>query len=105
MTRRTIITGIAASLAAALAAGHAAAQDACAEGRTLEPGVLTVATGNPAYAPWVLNDAPEAGEGFEAAVAYAVAGAMGFPADRVAWVRASFSLRRAWLLSPRSCAY
>jgi len=68
----------------------AVAQNACAAGRTLTEGVLTFATGNPAYAPWVLNDAPEAGEGFEAAVAYAVAGEMGFPPDQVAWVRTSF---------------
>jgi polar amino acid transport system substrate-binding protein len=40
--------------------------------------VLTIATGNPAYYPWVLNDAPESGEGFEAAVAYAIAAEMGF---------------------------
>jgi ABC-type amino acid transport/signal transduction systems, periplasmic component/domain len=71
---------------AALAAGHAA----CATGKTLEDGVLTIATGNPAYYPWVMNDAPESGEGFEAAVAYAIAAAMGFEADQVAWVRTSF---------------
>lgn len=70
----------------ALAGEHAT----CAAGKTLEEGVLTVATGNPAYYPWVLNDAPESGEGFEAAVAYAVAGAMGFGPEEVVWVRSSF---------------
>ena len=40
---------------------------------TVADGVLTIATGEPAYYPWVIDDAPESGEGFEAAVAYAVA--------------------------------
>ena len=45
----------------------------CATGITLDDGTLTVATGEPAFPPWVIDDAPESGEGFEAAVAYAVA--------------------------------
>lgn len=73
----------------ALTATGALAQT-CAEGKTLTEGVLTIATGNPAYYPWVLNDAPESKEGFEAAVAYAIAGAMGFSDDQVKWVRTSF---------------
>jgi len=76
------ILGVAAT--GAFAAGH------CAAGKTLTDGTLTIATGNPAYYPWVLNDAPEAGEGFEAAVAYALAEEMGFAADAVTWVRTSF---------------
>ena len=67
-----------------------AAGESCAAGKTLEDGVLTVATGNPAYYPWVIDDTPESGEGFEAAVAYAVANAMGFADDQVKWVRTSF---------------
>ena len=63
---------------------------ACAEGKTLDDGVLTIATGNPAFSPWVENDAPESGEGFEAAVAYAVAEEMGFTGDAVTWVRTTF---------------
>jgi len=69
---------------AALAAGH------CAADKTLTDGKLTIATGNPAYYPWVLDDAPESGQGFEAAVAYAVASEMGFAAEDVVWVRSSF---------------
>ncbi len=76
-------------LAAALATG-AMAQDDCAAGKTLEEGKLTIATGNPAYFPWVIDDAPESKQGFEAAVAYAVAGKMGFSDDQVVWVRSSF---------------
>jgi polar amino acid transport system substrate-binding protein len=83
---KTIIATIAATLIAgsSMAAGH------CAAGKTLTEGTLTIATGNPAYYPWVLNDAPEAGEGFEAAVAYALAAEMGFAAQDVTWTRTSF---------------
>ena len=70
----------------AFAGGHRG----CADGKTLTDGTLTIATGNPAYYPWVMNDAPESGEGFEAAVAYAIAEKMGFDADNVTWVRTSF---------------
>ena len=57
---------------------------------TITEGKLTIATGNPAYSPWVENDAPESGEGFEAAVAYAVAGELGYDAENVVWVRTTF---------------
>ncbi len=57
---------------------------------TVEAGVLTIATGEPAYEPWVLNDAPESGEGFEAAVAYAVAEQLGYDKSAVKWIRTTF---------------
>jgi polar amino acid transport system substrate-binding protein len=57
---------------------------------TLTDGVLTVATGEPAFEPWVVNDDPESGEGFEAAVAYAVAEELGFADADVTWVRTTF---------------
>ncbi len=66
------------------------AQNDCATGKTLTEGTLTIATGNPAYFPWVIDDAPESKQGFEAAVAYAVANEMGFSDDQVTWVRSSF---------------
>ena len=37
-----------------------------------------------------IDDAPESGEGFEAAIAYAVAEELGFAADDVVWVRTTF---------------
>jgi len=57
---------------------------------TVESGMLTIATGEPAYYPWVIDDAPESGQGFEAAVAYAVATQLGFSKDEVKWVRTTF---------------
>jgi polar amino acid transport system substrate-binding protein len=91
MTRSSIIRGVAALGAAALALGLAActptaetASDYVTEGK------LTIGTGEPAYFPWVIDDAPETGEGFEAAVAYAVAEELGFAAEDVVWVRTTF---------------
>jgi polar amino acid transport system substrate-binding protein len=62
----------------------------CADGNTLTEGELTVATGEPAFPPYVIDDAPESGEGFEAALAFAVADQMGFGEDQVTWVRTTF---------------
>ena len=76
--------------AAAILLATTAYADECATGKTLHDGVLTVATGNPAYFPWVMDNAPESGEGYEAAVAYAVAAEMGFDAEHVNWIRTSF---------------
>jgi len=58
--------------------------------RFVTPGKFTVATGEPAYYPYVIDDAPETGKGFESAVAYAVAKQLGFAADDVVWVRTGF---------------
>jgi polar amino acid transport system substrate-binding protein len=63
---------------------------ACAEGKTLEAGSLTIATGDPAFPPYVIDDKPESGEGFEAALALAVARELGFEGTAVKWVRTSF---------------
>jgi polar amino acid transport system substrate-binding protein len=62
-------------------------------------GQLTVGTDNPAYppwfggsekAPWKVSD-PRSGEGFESAVAYAVAGKLGFAKSEVKWVVVPFN--------------
>jgi polar amino acid transport system substrate-binding protein len=57
---------------------------------TLTDGKLTIATGEPAYYPYVIDDAPDSGEGFEAALAYAIAEELGFAAEDVVWVRTTF---------------
>ena len=58
--------------------------------KTVTPGKLTIATGEPAYSPWVENNDPASGKGFEAAIAYAVAGKLGFANADVVWVRSTF---------------
>jgi polar amino acid transport system substrate-binding protein len=70
-----------------------AGAEACSPGEldTLEPDTLTIATDEPAYEPWVVGDAPESGEGFEAAVAYAVAEELGYSEDQVTWTRVPFN--------------
>ena len=77
---------------AAPSAAATTAADSCAKESlaTVAAGKLTIATGEPAYYPWVIDDAPESAEGFEAAVAYAVAEELGYTADEVAWVRTTF---------------
>lgn len=57
---------------------------------TVTEGKLTIATGEPAYSPWVENDDPASGEGYEAAVAYAVADKLGFAKADVVWTRTTF---------------
>jgi polar amino acid transport system substrate-binding protein len=58
---------------------------------TLYPGIFTVGTDEPAYPPWYLSDDPANGEGFESALAYAVAGHLGYGRDDVRWVRVPFN--------------
>lgn len=73
------------------ASGGATTEDSSApENDTVTAGKLTFATGEPAYYPWVIDDEPESGEGFEAAVAYAVAEELGYAKADVVWVRTLF---------------
>lgn len=58
--------------------------------RLYEPGKLTVATGEPVYPPWMMNDDPAGGEGFENGLVYALAEELGFERDDVEWVRVTF---------------
>jgi len=87
--RRTLAAiGSAAIVATALAACTPTTPEAQSDYVT--EGKLTIATGNPAYYPWVIDDAPESGEGFESAIAYAVADELGFAKEDVVWVRTGF---------------
>ncbi len=90
LSRIIAVAGVAA-LAVTLAACAPAAEtaDEAASGYVTD-GKLTIATGEPAFFPWVLDDAPESGEGFESAIAYAVAEELGFGAEDVVWVRTTF---------------
>ncbi|MCW3842844.1 transporter substrate-binding domain-containing protein [Micromonospora yasonensis] len=57
---------------------------------TRTPGKLTVATDEPAYEPWFRGNKPDSGEGYEAAVAYAVAEKLGYARADVTWTRVKF---------------
>jgi polar amino acid transport system substrate-binding protein len=58
--------------------------------KTRTAGKLTIATDKPVYEPWFKDDKPENGQGFEGAVAYAVANKLGYAQGDVTWTRASF---------------
>lgn len=90
---RKTLAGLAATAIALSLSACAPAESEVAETtelQTLTPGKLTIGTGLPAYEPWVVGDAPESGEGFEAAVAYAIAAELGFAPEDVVWVRTTF---------------
>ena len=68
---------------------------------TITKGKLTIGTDNPAYPPWFQGDPPagsdwkvsdpNSGQGYESAVAYAVASDMGYSKDQVVWQVTPFS--------------
>ena len=72
------------------ASGSATASCATGSLALYKKGQLTVATDSPAYSPWFQNNDPANGEGFESAVAYAVAQELGFSKSQVKWVVESF---------------
>ena len=58
---------------------------------TVTAGTLTIATDTPAYEPWFVDNDPTNGEGYESAVAYAIAEQLGYTADQVTWVTVPFN--------------
>lgn len=92
-----IVGGIAIATLSALALAACAPADdgdaAPADPGTLQTvteGVLTIGTSDPSYEPWIVDNDPTNGKGFEAAVAYAVAAELGFGNDAVEWVPVTF---------------
>ena len=98
---------IALAVAAATLGGRsedaAAASASCAKANLnlVKDGQLSIGTDNPAYPPWFaggetkgrpwkIND-PAKGQGFESAVAYAVAKRLGFAKSEVVWVYTPFN--------------
>ncbi|HEY6398283.1 MAG TPA: ABC transporter substrate-binding protein [Solirubrobacteraceae bacterium] len=70
-----------------------AAAPACtaASLKTLTPNTLTVATDTPAFPPYFENNKPSNGQGFESAVAFAVASKLGYSPSQVKWVVEPFN--------------
>ncbi|MFI0713394.1 ABC transporter substrate-binding protein [Streptomyces inhibens] len=68
-------------------------KQSCDRGKlaTVAAGKLTVGTDKPAYAPWFHDDDPANGKGFESAVAYAVAGQLGYGKGAVRWQTVPFN--------------
>jgi polar amino acid transport system substrate-binding protein len=64
---------------------------ACAADAVRSPGTLTIGTDSPAFDPWFSKNDPTNGEGFESAVAYAVAEKLGFTGGQVQWTKVPFN--------------
>jgi polar amino acid transport system substrate-binding protein len=58
---------------------------------TVTGGTLTIATDDPAYEPWFVDNDPTNGKGYESAVAYAIAEQLGYTAEQVTWVTVPFN--------------
>ena len=78
------------------AVAHAASSPTLAACKTLinsqeyAKGKLTVATDNPGYSPWFINNKPANGQGYESAVVYAIAAKLGVAKANVKWVTEPF---------------
>jgi polar amino acid transport system substrate-binding protein len=106
-TTRTILLALLVAFAMLTAAcgddsvdpGPTAAAGSCelADLNLVTPGTLTVATGEPAFPPWVGTpdgeyfDEPESGVGFESALVYAIAAELGIEDANVVWTRIGFN--------------
>jgi polar amino acid transport system substrate-binding protein len=71
--------------AVAASCGNSAIQD-----QLFAKGQLTVATDKPVYPPWFANNKPTNGQGYESAVAYAIAAQLGFKPSQVTWAYEPF---------------
>jgi polar amino acid transport system substrate-binding protein len=78
---------------ATAAPGDAVGSPECATDQLtlVSDGQLTVGTDTPAFPPWFVDDDPTNGQGFESAVAYAVAAELGFSSDQVVWTTVPFN--------------
>ena len=72
-------------------ASAASCSNSAIQGQLYAKGQLTVATDKPVYPPWFINNKPTNGQGYESAVAYAVAAQLGFPKSQVTWAYEPFN--------------
>jgi polar amino acid transport system substrate-binding protein len=72
-------------------AAAASCSNSAIQSQLYAKGVLTVATDKPVYPPWFVNNKPTNGQGYESAVAYAVAAQLGFSKSQVTWAYEPFN--------------
>jgi len=86
-------SGTGSTSATVTAGSTASATPSCTKAslKTLTPGTLTVGTDKPAYEPWFKSDDPGNGQGYESAVAYAVADKLGYAKPEVKWTVVGFN--------------
>jgi polar amino acid transport system substrate-binding protein len=100
----SLLTGI--TLSSSVLAHAATSASALAKCKTtilkqeVTKGILTVATDNPGYTPWFVNNTPSNGKGYESAVAYAIAAELGVKKKDVKWVVEPFD--SSYLAGPKS---
>jgi polar amino acid transport system substrate-binding protein len=87
----TTVAGLATTSTAAAGPLGSSCTNAAIQDDLYHRGQLTVATDNPVYTPWFVNNRPENGQGYEAAVAYGVASALGFTHAQVKWAYEPFN--------------
>ncbi len=73
-----------------VSASPASCGNSAIQGELYAKGRLTVATDKPVYPPWFVNNQPASGQGYESAVAYAVAAQLGFSKSQVTWAYEPF---------------
>ena len=78
------------TLALGLAGPALATEGTPDDPRLMTPGQLTVGTSDPVFPPWMMDNDPASGEGFESALIYELAEEMGFAPDQVVWVAQTF---------------
>jgi polar amino acid transport system substrate-binding protein len=94
-----VIAGIAAcgsSSSSSPGSGSGSATTTSCSNSAIQPdlyqkGQLTVATDKPVYPPWFVNNNPANGQGYESAVAYAIARQLGFKSSQVKWAYEPFN--------------
>jgi polar amino acid transport system substrate-binding protein len=75
---------------ASASASAASCSNAAIQSELYAKGMLTVATDKPVYPPWFVNNTPTNGQGYESAVAYAIAAQLGFAKSKVTWAYEPF---------------
>src|SRR5690349_1224690 len=88
--KKTLLALLALALTTTVVGVAAAQEKTPNDPRLFAPGKLTVSTSDPAYPPWVLDNNPAGGEGFEAAFVYALAAELGFAKEDVVWTDVTF---------------
>jgi polar amino acid transport system substrate-binding protein len=86
----TAASGTSSSAGAPASASAASCSNSAIQSQLYAKGMLTVATDKPVYPPWFVNNKPTNGQGYESAVAYAVAAQLGFKPSQVTWAYEPF---------------
>ncbi|MFY9782353.1 MAG: ABC transporter substrate-binding protein [Acidimicrobiales bacterium] len=94
------VAGLSASVAQASSSSALVKCHTTIRSQEIHRGVLTIATDEPAYTPWFVNNKPENGKGYESAVAYAIAGELGVAKKDVHWVVEPFD--SSYIPGPKS---